>query len=60
MYDGSSDSDTHQQLEAITAMLLQLRDDVKQVSSEIKEVRVDLKAVNKLLGTICIYAYTYI
>jgi hypothetical protein len=46
----NSDSDTHKQLQAITVMLLQLKDDVKQVSSEISEVRVDLKEVNKMLG----------
>lgn len=49
------DSDTHKQLEAITTMLLQLKDDVKQVSSEISEVRVDLKEVNKKLGKFTYY-----
>jgi hypothetical protein len=61
----NSDSDTQKQLQAISAMLLQLKDDVEQVSSEISEVRVDLKAVNKILGrfthlkvttNVCLYA----
>lgn len=49
------DSDTYKQLQAIAAMLLQLKDDVKQVSSEISEVRVDLKQVNKILGKVVSY-----
>jgi hypothetical protein len=56
----NSNSDTHQQLQAITAMLLQLKDDVKQVSSEISEVRVDLKAVNRMLGRFVPYNFTIV
>ena len=44
------DEETKQHLLAMVATLLELRDDVKNVSAEIAEVRNDLKEVNATLG----------
>ena len=39
-----------EQMRAMAATMLQLRDDVKQVSDQIADVRGDLAAVNEALG----------
>jgi hypothetical protein len=50
-YDrNSSETDTREHLESIVAVLLSLRDDVKKMSVDIAEVRVELIAINTALG----------
>ena len=42
-----------EQMKAMAATMLHLRDDIKQVSLQMEEVRGDLAAVNKALGGYC-------
>jgi hypothetical protein len=46
----SSDTDDREHLESISLVLLALRDDIKKMSVDIAEVRVELRAVNTALG----------
>jgi hypothetical protein len=45
-----ADTDTSEQLRAMARILMEVRDDLKRVSSEIAAVRVELREVNIALG----------